>query len=103
MAQGDGTYQSCQGTVSEQIETILFAPQKLCLNGFCISASIVHPGTTKDIDFYFTAAHDTTSSFPPETEWSTIPQRGIDPPPRVLPRNSMMHQQQPDDQSSDYI
>lgn len=66
------------------------------------SAFTVHPGTTKDIDFYFTTAHDATS-FPPETAWSTIPQRGVDPAPRVLPGNSMMHQQQSNDQSKDYI
>ena len=58
------------------------------------SVFIVHPGTgtTKDIDFYFTTAHDTTS-FPTKTAWSTIPPRGVDLAPRVLSGNPMMHQQ----------
>lgn len=78
-SQEDGTYQLYPATVSELNINCFY-----CEN--CPHASILiiaHPGTTKDIDFYFSGICDENNAFPPDNTWITVSQRGVDPPPRV--------------------
>jgi hypothetical protein len=46
---------------------------------------VVHPGTVKDIDFYFANVHDLYLTLPPDNQWNINPQRGVHPPPCVVP------------------
>jgi ubiquitin carboxyl-terminal hydrolase 9/24 len=43
----------------------------------------VHPGTTKDIDFYWAPANMSSSKLPPQNRWQTIQGQGIQPCPHV--------------------
>eukprot|EP00956_Cyclotella_meneghiniana_P037578 scaffold140798_cov54-Cyclotella_meneghiniana.AAC.1 len=41
------------------------------------------PGTDQDIDFYFSDSRDENIPFPLNYKWSTIPERGVEPPPCI--------------------
>lgn len=63
---------------------------RLCLNDDSSKPlpATVHPGTTKDIDFYFAPDSPGASFLPPVDGWCFIPSRGIEPGPRVTPKGS---------------
>lgn len=63
----------------------------------------VHPGTTKDIDFYFAPGDPRDRGaplYPPQSGWKVIPQRGASPEPRVEP---LSPGERNDDDQTDYI
>eukprot|EP00804_Cyclotella_cryptica_P003558 CCRYP_002177-RA/>CCRYP_002177-RA protein AED:0.41 eAED:0.41 QI:129/1/1/1/1/1/3/997/378 len=48
----------------------------------------IHPGTTKDIDFYYAQGYLGQSILPPVDGWCAIRSIGIEPGPRVTPKGA---------------